>query len=85
MVTFDNKPDDLAHEDQKQKSSTSTWDRPLLLAGLGLVLMLGGYAAIDYVSGARLAIFGGLIFFVLAGVLMYRSPAPTTKDNDESE
>jgi hypothetical protein len=85
MVRFDDKRDDVAQEEQEQSSAPSSWDRPLLLAGLGLALMLGGYAALDYVLAGRLAIFGGLILFVLAGVSMYHSSPPPTKDSDEGE
>jgi hypothetical protein len=84
MVRFDDKRDEVAQEEQEQSSAPSSWDRPLLLAGLGLALMLGGYAALDYVLAGRLAIFAGLILFVLAGVSMYRSPPPT-KDSDDRE
>jgi hypothetical protein len=83
MVRFDDKRDDVAQEEQERSPAPSSWDRPLLLAGLGLALMLGGYAALDYVLAGRLAIFGGLILFVLAGVSMYRNSPPATKDNDE--
>lgn len=85
MVRFDDKRDDVAQQEQEQSSASSSWDRPLLLAGLGLALMLGGYAALDYVLAGRLAIFGGLILFVLAGVSMYRNSPPPTKDSDERE
>jgi hypothetical protein len=85
MVAFDDKHDDVAQEEQEQSSVPSSWDRPLLLAGLGLAMMLGGYAALNYIMAARLAIFGGLILFVLAGVLMYRNSPSPTKDGDERE
>jgi hypothetical protein len=85
MVRFDDKRDDVMQEEQEQPSAPSSWDRPLLLAGLGLALMLGGYAALDYVLAGRLAIFGGLILFVLAGVSMYRNSPPPTKDSDDRE
>ncbi len=85
MERFDDKRDDMAPEEQERSPAPSSWGRPLLLAGLGLALMLGGYAAVDYVLAARLAIFGGLILFVLAAVSMYRSSPPPTKDSDERE
>jgi hypothetical protein len=85
MVAFDNEQDDVAQAEQEQRSKPSSWDRPLLLAGLGLAMMLSGYAAMDYVLGARLALFGGLLLFVVAGALMYRNSPPPTKDNDERE
>jgi len=85
MMRFDDKRDDVAQEEQERSSAPNSWDRPLLLAGLGLALMLGGYIALDYVLAARLAIFGGLILFVLAGVSMYRSSPPPTEDGDDRE
>ncbi len=84
MVQFDDKRHDAAQEEEERSSAPNSWDRPLLLAGLGLALMLGGYAAMSYVLAGRLAIFGGLVLFVLAGVSMYRS-APPTKDTGDSE
>jgi type VI protein secretion system component VasK len=123
-----------ARDDEELRPSPGEWNRPLLLAGLGLVLMLGGYAATSYVPvtprqaeqeqrlaelrqqatqrqadgvedalperlnqvtppwrnppyqmAGRLAIYGGLVLFVMAGVLMYRSSPPPTKDIDEKE
>jgi hypothetical protein len=85
MVRFDDKREDVVQEEQEQSSAPSSWDRPLLLAGLGLALMLGGYAALGYVLAGRLAIFGGLILFVVAGVTMYRNSPPPTKDSDDRE
>jgi len=85
MVAFDDKRDDVAQEEEERASAPSSWDRPLLLAGLGLALMLGGYAAMNYALAGRLAIFGGLILFVLAGVSMYRNAPPPTKESDERE
>ena len=85
MVRFDDKREDVAQEEQERSSAPSSWDRPLLLAGLGLALILGGYAAMNYVLAGRLAIFGGLVLFVLAGVMMYRSAPPPTKDSDDHE
>ena len=84
-MAFHDKRDDVMQEEQEQPSASGSWDRPLLLAGLGLALMLGGYAALDFVLAARLAIFGGLVLFVLAGVMMYRTSPPPTKDSDERE
>jgi hypothetical protein len=50
MPIIENEPDDLSLEnDTPPASPSSGWSRPLLLAGLGLVLMLGGYAAVNYV------------------------------------
>jgi hypothetical protein len=85
MAAFDKKDDNVEQEEQEPSAAANSWDRPLLLAGLGLSLMLGGYAALDYFVGARLAIFGGLILFVLAGALMYRSSPPPMKDHDERQ
>ena len=130
MTDFDDEPDESLLE-QEGKRPTGDWNRPMLLAGLGLVLMLGGYAAISYTPPVaeqarqkldelrklaaerateegsddglserlnqiqsarrdappryqllgRLAIYGGLFLFVMAGVLMYRS-APPRKDQE---
>ncbi|HTU20142.1 MAG TPA: hypothetical protein VMG10_18905 [Gemmataceae bacterium] len=134
MATFDNEHDDAALDEEELRSSPRQWNRPLLMAALGLVLMLGGYAATSYVPATpryveqerrlaelrrlaaqrradgvedalperlkqvappggspsyqragRLAIYGGLFLFVMAGVVMYRSSPPPTKDNDERE
>ncbi len=85
MTHFDDKREDVIQQEQEPSSGPSSWDRPLLLAGLGLALMLGGYVALDYVLAGRLAIFGGLILFVLAGVSMYRHSPPPTKDSNERE
>lgn len=85
MVRFDDKREDEAQEEQKQSPAPNSWDRPLLLAGLGLALMLGGYAALDYVLAGRLAVFAGLILFAWAGMLMYRSSPPQTRDMEERE
>ncbi len=51
MAIFDNEPDDvsLEHDEQPRTTTPSGWQRPLHMAGLGLVLMLGGYAAMNYV------------------------------------
>ncbi|HEY7327713.1 MAG TPA: hypothetical protein VH592_08740 [Gemmataceae bacterium] len=85
MVTFDNEQDEVAQAEQKRGSAPGSWDRPLILASLGLAMMLGGYAAMDYLMGARLALFGGLFLFVISGILMYRNSPPPTKDSDERE
>lgn len=85
MIAFHDQHDDAAQEEKQRPSAPNSWDRPLLLAGLGLALMLGGYAAMNYTLAGRLAFFGGLVLFVLAGVLMYRSAPPPTKDSDERE
>jgi hypothetical protein len=126
MANFDNEPDDSLLEQDEKQPSGGDWNRPMLLAGIGLALMLGGYAAMSYVPPmlekpqqerqlqqlrnqaaqrqaegtddglserlerfqpparhppyqllGRLAIYGGLFLFVMAGVLMYRSsPSP---------
>lgn len=50
MPIIENEPDDLSLENETPPASPpSGWSRPLLLAGLGLALMLGGYAALNYV------------------------------------
>jgi len=38
-----------------------------------------------YQMAGRLAIYGGLFLFVLAGVVMYRSSPPPTKDIDDTD
>lgn len=132
MATSDHEHDEAAREEEELLSSPGQGNRPLLLAALGLVLMLGGYAATTYVpaterqaeverrltelrhlaaqrraSGVddglperlnqaapawrpppyqmagRLAIYCGLVLFVLAGVLMYRSSPEQRKDIPE--
>ncbi|HEY7156730.1 MAG TPA: hypothetical protein VH575_22365 [Gemmataceae bacterium] len=114
----------ISENEETRPAPPSDWNKPLLLAALGLVLMLGGYAAMNYVpphplaelremaarSGTaaegleerlkqvapswteppyripgRLAIFGGLVLFVAAGVRMYRSTPTTRKETDEAE
>ena len=85
MVHFDEKRDDVIQKEQEQLSSSSSWDRPLLLAALSLVLMLGGYAATSYLLAGHLAIYVGLILFVLAGIMMYRSSPPPTDGSGKSE
>jgi hypothetical protein len=50
MPIIDNEPDDRSIEAETSSVPTGgSWNRPLLLAGLGLALMLGGYAALNYV------------------------------------
>lgn len=83
MVAFNNRSDDAAQE-QERPSAPNSWDRPLLLAGLGLLLMLGGYAATSYSMAGHLAIYVGLILFVVAGIVMYRS-SPPKREIDEGE
>src|SRR5262249_12439197 len=124
------------HEhEERRRASSGGWNKPLLLAGIGLALMLGGYAATNYVpltprqaeqerqlaelremaakgrqSGTaadalderlkqvapswrtppfqipgRLAIFGGLVLFVAAGVLMYQNAPSPRKETDEAD
>lgn len=134
MATFNNEQDEETREEDELRSAPSQWNRPLLLAALGLALMLGGYAATTYTPwtlrqteqerrlaelrqlaaqrqadgmddalserlnrvappsrnppyllAGRLAIYGGLFLFVMAGVLMYRSSPPSRKDADELE
>lgn len=134
MDTFQDEREDLAPDEEDLRSSPGQWNRPLLMAAIGLVLMLGGYAAMSYVPvsprpaeqergfaelrrlatqrqadgvkdalperlnqvvasqgnppyrmAGRLAIYGGLVLFVMAGVVMYRSSPSTTKDIDARE
>mgnify|MGYP001363870556 CR=1 FL=1 len=55
MALMDNESDDLAPGQQPTRSAPSSgWNRPLLLAGVGLALMLGGYAAMNYVPSVAL-------------------------------
>jgi hypothetical protein len=131
MAIFENERDKAAREEEGLLSAPGSWNRPWLLAALGLALMLGGYAATTYVPltaqqaeaehrlqelrllaqqckeagvddglperlnqatppwreppyqmAGRLAIYFGLFLFGLAGVVMYRSPAPPKKDDD---
>ena len=134
MKTFEDEPNELAWDEEESRSSSGQWNRPLLLAAIGLVLMLGGYAATTYVPttpqqveqehrltelrrlaaqrradgvkdalpdrlnqmtlsqgnpryqmAGRLAVYGGLILFVMAGVVMYRSSPSPTRDIDDRE
>jgi len=55
MARIENEFDELPAEQQSARTTPpSSWDRPLMLAGLGLALMLGGYAAMNYVPSAEL-------------------------------
>ena len=134
MATFEDERDEAALDEEESRSSPGPWNRPLLMAAIGLVLMLGGYAATTYVPvtarqveqerrlaelrrlaaqrradgvedalperlnqvappggnppyqmAGRLAIYGGLFLFVLAGVVMYRSSPPPTKNLDDTD
>jgi hypothetical protein len=50
MEISDNEFDDLPREHERtRRAPPSDWNQSLLLAGLGLTLMLGGYAALNYV------------------------------------
>jgi hypothetical protein len=50
MALLDNEPEELFREhDETRPAASSSWRRPLQMAGLGLLLMLGGYAAMNYV------------------------------------
>lgn len=50
MPIIENEPDDLPLETETEPAAPPRgWDKPLLLAGLGLAMMLGGYAAMNYV------------------------------------
>ena len=48
MATFDERDDAVLDEEEK-RSTPGQWNRPLLMAALGLALMLGGYMATSYV------------------------------------
>ncbi|MGH7173718.1 MAG: hypothetical protein ACRELG_25835, partial [Gemmataceae bacterium] len=48
MATFEDERDDAALDEEELRSSPGQWNRPLLMAALGLVLMLVGYAATTY-------------------------------------
>lgn len=55
MPILENEPDDPSLEHTTAPAPPPTgWNRPLLLAGLGLVLMLGGYAVMNYVPSRSL-------------------------------
>jgi hypothetical protein len=131
MSSFHDEHEDAAREEEEFLSAPGSWNRPLLLAALGLALMLGGYAATNYVPASahqadaarrleelrllaqqrkeagvddglperlkqaapplrdppyqmagRLAIYGGLFLFVLAAVIMYRSPESSKKEDE---
>jgi hypothetical protein len=51
MSHFDNESDDRRPDAEGEQSAppAEDWRRPLLLAGIGLVLMIGGYQAMNYV------------------------------------
>jgi hypothetical protein len=49
MAITDDHFDISERDDQQPRPAAGGWNRPLVLAGLGLVLMLGGYAALNYV------------------------------------
>ena len=136
MAIIENEADDFSHEhEEAQSTPAGSWNKPLLLAGLGLTLMLGGYAAMNYVPvtprqaeqerqlgelremaaegrqegtaaeslderlkqvapswrtpplqiPGRLAIFGGLVLFVAAGVLMYQNAPSPKREADERD
>lgn len=135
MKTFEDEPNELTWDGEQSRSSPpGQWNRPLLMAAIALVLMLGGYAATTYVPvtpqqveqehrltelrrlaaqrradgvedalpdrlnqmtlsqgnppyrmAGRLAVYGGLILFVMAGVVMYRSSPPSTRNSDDRE
>lgn len=85
MATFDNEHDETAKEEEESPSKPRQGNRPLLLGAIGLVLMLGGYAAMSYVMAGQLAIFVGLFLFVVAAIQMYRNSPPPTEEIDERE
>lgn len=133
MATFDDERDDAALEEEAPRPAPRNSNQPLVMAALGLVLMLGGYAASTYTPApaqgeqqrrlqelrsladqrqaegvndelvdrldqtasrqhppsyqlaGRLAIYGGLFLFVMAGVLMYRSSPAPRQDSDEDQ
>lgn len=85
MATFDNEREETARREEKLPSKPRQGNRPLLLAAIGLVLMLGGYAAMSYVMAGQLAIFVGLFLFVVAAIQMYRSSPPPSNEIDERE
>ncbi len=49
MASSENERDDAAREEEELLSASGSANRPLLLAILGLVLMVGGYIASNYV------------------------------------
>lgn len=55
MEATEYEADELRQEGEPAAKSSGEWNRPLLLAGIGLVLMLGGYAAMNYVPPSELA------------------------------
>jgi hypothetical protein len=54
METWDDETDERTPKHELESPARpSEWRTPLQLAGLGLVLMIGGYAAMNYVPPAR--------------------------------
>ena len=49
MANFENERDEAARKKEELLSAPGSWNRPWLLAAIGLSLMLGGYAAMNYV------------------------------------
>jgi hypothetical protein len=49
MAGFENERDEAARKEEELLSTPGSSNRPWLLAAIGLVLMLGGYAATTYV------------------------------------
>ncbi len=54
METTEYEADDVRQEGEPAAKSSGEWNRPLLLAAIGLLLMLGGYAAMNYVPPSEL-------------------------------
>jgi hypothetical protein len=54
METTEHETDDVGQEGDLVPRSSGSWNRPLLLGGIGLLLMLGGYAAMNYVPPSEL-------------------------------
>jgi hypothetical protein len=52
MANFEDEHDEPARKDEEHLSAPGSWNRPWLLAAIGLALMLGGYAAMNYVPPA---------------------------------
>ncbi|HZV05438.1 MAG TPA: hypothetical protein VE999_10170 [Gemmataceae bacterium] len=49
MASFENEREKVTREEEELLSASGAWNRPWLLAALGLALILGGYAATTYV------------------------------------
>lgn len=49
MTTFDDERDETERDEDELRSAPGQGNRPLLMVGLALALMLGGYAATNYV------------------------------------